>query len=233
MKRQIICGALGVWFAAAGAVFAQSEQGVVVELYTSQGCSSCPPADALLGELAKMPNVFGLALHVDYWDYIGWKDTFGNPQFSERQRNYARSAGDNMVYTPQMIIDGQARMVGNAAPPVKAAISGALERPRTIDLKVERNGNKVTISGVTKQALEAGTTVQLVHYIESQDVAIERGENAGLTVGYRNVVTSWQTVGNWVGTAPLKLTTDAGTGPIVVLVQRKGPRQVLAAARLK
>lgn len=233
MMRHIVSGAIGLWVAAASVAVAESEQGVVVELYTSQGCSSCPPADDLMSELVEMPGVIGLALHVDYWDYIGWKDTFGQEKFSERQRNYAHAAGDKMIYTPQIIVNGGARMVGNPAPPVVSAIAAAVKAPRNVTLTLQRQGANLLISGTTVQSLPAGTTVQLVHYTPQQNVEIERGENAGLTVNYRNVVTSWQKLGEWSGSGALEMTAAAGEGPVVVLVQSAGPREVLAAARLK
>jgi hypothetical protein len=233
MMRHIVSGAIGLWVAAASVAVAESEQGVLVELYTSQGCSSCPPADELMGELVDMPGVIGLALHVDYWDYIGWKDTFGQEKFSERQRNYAHAAGDKMIYTPQIIVNGGARMVGNPAAPVVNAISAAASAPKDVTLTLQREGGQVVITGSTGHPLPAGTTVQLVHYAPQQNVAIERGENAGLTVNYRNVVTSWQKLGEWTGSGALNMTADAGSGPLVVLVQSAGPREVLAAARLK
>jgi hypothetical protein len=233
MKAHIVCGAMGIWMAASGAVLAESQQGVLVELYTSQGCSSCPPADDLLGQLVEMPGVIGLALHVDYWDYIGWKDTFGQEKFSARQRGYAHAAGDKMIYTPQMIIDGGARMVGNDPQPVVQAIKLAAAVPQTITLTLAREAGQLHIDGKTQQPLPAGTTVQLVHYLETRNVEIERGENAGLTMDYRNVVTSWQSLGEWTGLQPLQMVADAGEGPVVVLIQAAGPRAVLAAAQLK
>jgi hypothetical protein len=233
MMRHIVSGAIGLLVATTTVAMAESEQGVVVELYTSQGCSSCPPADDLMGKLVDMPGVIGLALHVDYWDYIGWKDTFGQAKFTERQRNYAHAAGAKTIYTPQMIIDGGARMIGNSPAPVKNAIAAAAKAPQDVTLSLQRQGGKVIISGTTGHALPAGTTVQLVHYVPQQSVAIERGENAGRTITYRNVVTSWQKLGEWSGSAALRMEADAGSGPVVVLVQSEGPREVLAAARLK
>ena len=233
MKRQIAGAALGLWIAAAGVAAADSEQGVVVELYTSQGCSSCPPADELMAEISDMPGVIGLALHVDYWDYIGWKDTFGQAKFSERQRSYAHAAGDKMVYTPQMIIDGQARMIGNNPGPVVSAIASASRAAHDVTLTLRREGDKLVISGTTARALPNGTLVQLIHYSPKQSTAIERGENAGLTVDYHNIVTSWQRLGEWSGAQPLELVTDAGSGPVVVVIQSEGTREVLAAARLR
>lgn len=233
MNRHIVCGAIGLWMAASTLALAESQQGVLVELYTSQGCSSCPPADALLGELARMPGVIGLALHVDYWDYIGWQDTFGQEKFSARQRGYAQAAGDKMIYTPQMIVDGSARMVGNDPHPVLKAIKSAAARPKSVSLTLSRALGQLQISGKTQHALPAGTTVQMVQYLESRTVEIARGENAGRTIEYHNVVTSWQTLGEWSGAQPLQMVAEDAGGPVVVLVQATGPRAVLAAARLK
>ena len=233
MNTHIVCGAMGLWMAASTVALAESQQGVLVELYTSQGCSSCPPADDLLGQLVEMPGVIGLALHVDYWDYIGWKDTFGQAKFSARQRGYAQAAGDKMIYTPQMIVDGGARMVGNDPHPVVKAIKSAAAVPKTISLKLSRAAGQLHIAGKTQQPLPAGTTVQLVHYLDNKNVEIERGENAGRTIEYHNVVTSWQTLGEWSGLQPLQMVAEDGGGPVVVLVQAAGPRAVLAAARLK
>ncbi len=233
MMRHIVGGALGLWVAAATVAAADSEQGVVVELYTSQGCSSCPPADNLMGEISDMPGVIGLALHVDYWDYIGWKDTFGQAKFSERQRSYAHASGDKMIYTPQMIINGGERLIGNNPAPVVGAIAAAAKAPRDVTLSLQRQGGKLLITGSAAHPLPSGTFVQLVHYTEQKSVTIERGENAGLTMEYHNVVTSWQKLGDWSGTSDLRMEADAGSGPVVVLVQGAGPSEVLAAARLK
>lgn len=233
MKAHIVCGAMGLVMAASSSAFAESQQGVLVELYTSQGCSSCPPADELLGQLVDMPGVIGLALHVDYWDYIGWKDTFGQEKFSARQRDYAHAAGDKMIYTPQMIIDGNARLVGNDPNPVVDAIKSAKAVPQSISLTLSRQAGQLHIDAQTQRPLPAGTTVQLVHYLDTKTVEIERGENAGMKIDYHNVVTSWQTLGEWSGLQPLQMVADDADGPVVVLIQAAGPSTVLAAAQLK
>lgn len=113
---------------------------VVVELYTSQGCSSCPPADALLHELAARDDVLPLALHVDYWDYIGWKDKFARREHTRRQKGYARAGGRRMIYTPQMIIMGQEDVVGADAMQVESAIQKHQKQPRPVSLKLRRDG---------------------------------------------------------------------------------------------
>lgn len=234
MKRQIVSAACGLWLGAAQGAMAQSTEGVVVELYTSQGCSSCPPADALLAVLADQPGVIPLALHVDYWDYIGWADTFANPGFTDRQKAYARAAGEKMIYTPQMIVGGVERVLGAEAAEVAAAIQLRQAGANPVRLVVERVGDQLVIRLEADPPLTAPAFVQLVRYTNAADVAIAQGENAGLQVTYRNVVTSWERLGDWSGQAPLEMAADApGSDPAVVIVQREGPAEILAAAVLK
>lgn len=207
-------------------------QPVVVELYTSQGCSSCPPADALLARLAEDPGVIALALHVDYWDYIGWEDAFANPGFTKRQKAYAKAAGERMVYTPQMIVDGVARVVGHEPEEVAAAIARAAAAPRPVMLSVSREAGRVTIRAEANPPLAGPAIVQLVGYAPGKTVEIGHGENAGLSVEYRNIVTSWEPLGEWSGQGPLLLSATMAEGPGVVIVQSKGPSAILAAARV-
>lgn len=233
MMQRIVSAACGLWLCAAQTALAQDGGlPVVVELYTSQGCSSCPPADALLAELAEMPGVIPLALHVDYWDYIGWKDDFAQAGFTDRQKAYARAAGERMVYTPQMIVGGVDRVVGNEPKDVLAAISRAAKVPSPVRLSVRREGGKVVIQAEADPPLTEGAVVHLVAYRPGATVQIEHGENAGMAVEYRNIVTSWQEVTDWSGQAPLQISAVTGEEPAVVIVQRKGPGEILAAATL-
>jgi hypothetical protein len=233
MKRQIVSAAFGAWLLVAGQGVAQVSQGVVVELYTSQGCSSCPPADALLRDLAGQPGVIPLALHVDYWDYIGWEDRFANPAFTARQKAYAKAVQDKMVYTPQMIVGGVDRVVGNEPQSVARAIKAKAAMVSPVRIFVDRQGDKATIR-VESDAALGSSFVQLVRYTPSAKVAIERGENAGLTVSYANIVTSWQRLADWSGSGPLQIKADVpGNEPMVVIVQRSGPAEILAAAVVK
>lgn len=236
MMRQIFStfGAMALCAAAVmpKQAMAESEQGVVVELYTAQGCSSCPPADALMAKIAAMPGVIGLALHVDYWDYIGWEDTFAQPQFTDRQKAYARLAGEKMIYTPQMIVAGGARVAGNKPDEVAAALAGV--KPSPVVLNLARQGGDLVISASATQTLPGAVSVQLVNYTDQVLVDISRGENAGMKVAYHNIVTKWQQVGDWSGAEPLQLVTPAGVGPVVVILQAgPGPGPIIAAARLK
>ena len=229
-------GLIGSMMLCASAALADSEQGVVVELYTSQGCSSCPPADELMAKLAQTPGVIGLALHVDYWDYIGWADTFGQASFTERQKAYAHAAGEKMIYTPQMIVAGGARVAGNQPDEVAQALAAV--KPSPVLLSLQRQGGDLVIQASAPQPLASPVVVQLVHYTDRAEVEIERGENSGLKVVYSNIVTSWQKLGDWSGVAPLQLVTAAEGGPVVVILQSRapdgmGPGQIVAASRLK
>ncbi|MDB5660658.1 MAG: hypothetical protein JWS10_3273 [Cypionkella sp.] len=227
-----LCASVGMPKTALAESQQGSEQGVVVELYTSQGCVSCPPADELMAKLATTPGVIGLSLHVDYWDYIGWTDTFGQPAFTDRQKAYAKAAGEKMIYTPQMIVAGGARVAGNQPEEVAKALAAV--KPSPVVLNLTRQGDDLLISASAAQALPGTVSVHLVHYTDQALVDIDRGENAGLKVAYHNIVTSWQTLGTWAGAEPLKMQAPAGEGPVVVLLQAgPGPGQVIAAARLK
>ncbi len=231
--RHIVSAACGLWLCLPLPVAAQSTTGVLVELYTSQGCSSCPPADAFLSELAQADGVIALALHVDYWDYIGWEDAFADPAFTERQKMYARAANSRMVYTPQMIVGGLDRVEGNTPDAVVRFIGKHMAHSGGVDLTLTRKGAQVEIRASAAQPLAKGAMVQLVRYLPEATIQIERGENAGRSMTYHNIVTSWQRVGEWQGGAPLDMTADApGDEPVVVILQEPGPARVLAAARL-
>lgn len=241
MMRQIVRAALGhalgLSLVAAGgatAALAESQPGVVVELYTSQGCSSCPPADALMERVAAEPGVIALALHVDYWDYIGWQDTFGDARFTSRQKAYARAAGERMVYTPQMIVGGQVRLIGHEEEALYQAVAAARAQVPPVALSVTRQGERVRIRATAEPPLAQGVRVQLVRYLPQQTVEIGAGENAGARMTYMNVVTDWQVLGDWPGTAPLEIEAEApGDQPVVVILQDQGPARIIAAAALK
>ncbi|MDJ0827406.1 MAG: DUF1223 domain-containing protein [Rhodobacter sp.] len=213
---------------------AQGQGGpVVVELYTSQGCSSCPPADALLAELADRDDVIPLALHVDYWDYIGWKDSHANPAFTTRQKAYARAAGHRTIYTPQMIVGGKDHVVGYKPMQLAKLIEDHGDRTAPVEVLVTRNGGAVEISAPAV-AGASEMVVQLVRYKPKDTVEIRRGENAGRTITYVNIVTEWRNLGAWDGSEPLAMTAEAeGENPVVVLVQKSGHGAVQAAAHLR
>lgn len=208
------------------------ERVVVVELFTSQGCSSCPPADALLAELTGRDDVIPLALHVDYWDYIGWKDAFANPAFTKRQKGYAYAAGQRTVYTPQIVVGGSDHVVGYKPMHLAKLIEAHGAQPQDVALTLVRDGGTVEISA--QGALPGPVLVQLVRYVPAQQVDIRRGENAGRTLTYSHIVTEWHELGQWDGRGALSMQVDAaGDAPVVVLLQDAMHGPIRAAARLR
>lgn len=226
-----VCAA---WVALAGPAVAQNQStnAVLVELFTSQGCASCPAADAILAKLSADSRVIALSLHVDYWDYLGWKDKFADPKFTARQKEYAHHAREKMVYTPQMVVQGQDRVIGNKGAEVEAAIRLHLALMRDVGLVLDRQGDKVLIRA---NPIAGGPVrVQLVRFSPSESVEIKRGENAGKTITYHNVVRSWQLLEIWNGQAPLTLEADvSGAAQVAVILQADGPADVLGAAVLR
>jgi hypothetical protein len=195
----------------------------VVELFTSQGCSSCPPADKLLGEIAKNERVVALSLSVDYWDYLGWRDTLALHAHSVRQRAYADARGDRRVYTPQVVINGVAQVIGSDRGAIMSAIATAeANRVPAIPVTLKRNGDKIGI------VIGAGTGMRapvfLLTITSETAVAIGRGENRGKTISYHNAVRTWRRLGEWNGTemrasVPLSELTGSGADGVVVIVQ--------------
>lgn len=178
---------------------------VVVELFTSQGCSSCPPADELLGELSRRSGVLALSLNVDYWDYLGWRDTLGSPEHTKRQRDYAARRGDGQVYTPQMVINGRRHVVGSRRDQVYEAIGEEIGRDpdTTVAMSMAENGNElvIDIAGAPTDRLRQDSTIWLLMLEPQVDVVIERGENAGRTITYTNVPRKLMPAGMWQGDA--------------------------------
>ncbi|WP_415183963.1 DUF1223 domain-containing protein [Phaeovulum sp.] len=213
---------------------------VVVELFTSQGCSSCPPADALLADMSTRKDVIALALHVDYWDYLGWEDPFAQPAFTARQKAYARAAGERTIYTPQMIVDGADTLVAPRAADLSALIAAHAAGPDPVAVRLRPEGGKIVVDLSADPPLTTPAVIQIVRYTPSTRVEIVRGENAGRELDYANVVKAWHAVADWDGRGPLTLTvTLDGADPAVLIVQtaRPGksaplPGAILAAARL-
>lgn len=216
------------------AVSGEQTNGTVIELYTSQGCSSCPPADAMLAELATRDDVIPLALHVDYWDYIGWKDDLANPAFTSRQQAFAAAAGGRTIYTPQMVIGGVDHVIGSRPMEVMDQLQAHNAAPDAVALTLTREGDILTIAGETMRTTRGEAVVQLVRYTPEVVRNIKRGENAGETIAYANVVTSWEMAGVWDTAAPLALEAAVtGDEPIVVIVQDGTDGPVLGAAQLR
>ncbi len=227
------CLTMALPMAWTGAAQAQTNP-VVVELFTSQGCSSCPPADEMMQDMAKRSDIIALALHVDYWDYIGWKDEFASPQFTQRQHNYARAAGERTVYTPQFVVGGVDHVIGAKPMDVMDEIRDHASSASGVMVVLTRSGGTFHIEGTARQGARGPWVVQLVRYTPEQTVSIGRGENAGRTVTYSNVVTSWDVVGQWDGQPTFSADVPArGGAPAVVIVQQTGAGPILAAARLQ
>ena len=212
---------------------ALADSPVVVELYTSQGCSSCPPADKILGQLAEKDNVIALALHVDYWDYIGWKDKFADPAHTKRQRAYARAAGERTIYTPQMIIGGQTHVVGSRSMSVSDAVNKHARVDLPVNVTLKRSGNKLIVNATAESRIK-GAIVHVITYQDDARVKITRGENAGRTLTYHNIVQDWMTVGKWNGQGDYSTSVPVPSGvPVVVLFQAPNSGPILGASRLK
>ncbi|KAF0674808.1 DUF1223 domain-containing protein [Profundibacterium mesophilum] len=214
------------------APLAASDRMVVVELFTSQGCSSCPPADALLAQVAQRQDVIALALHVDYWDYIGWADMFAQPAFTKRQKAYAAAAGERMVYTPQIIVGGIDHVVGYQPIEVTQLIEKHGALPDRVALDLTRENGRIAITAEAVGPLPQVMAVQLVAVSPGREVAIDHGENAGKRIFYSNIVEGWHRLAEWNGAAPLSIEVE-DTMPgrkIAVLIQERGPGAIIAAA---
>lgn len=239
-----------VAFSPSSARAAMAEPVVVVELFTSQGCASCPPADAFLGELSQRKGLLVLSFHVDYWNYMGWKDPFSSPQMTKRQRGYAKHLGQRYVYTPQMVVDGGAQEEGAARAKIEALL---VEARKSIDKKLQlrisrgainqvkvvlpaaRVMNKKPADGAAAKPKSA--TLWLVAYDDKHTTEISKGENRGKTLDYYNVVRSLKPVANWEGKpmdVMLNLAEEiaAGYKNCAVLLQADGAGKIIAAARL-
>jgi len=181
----------------------------VVELFTSQGCSSCPPADALLRELSKRPDIIALSIHVNYWDYIGWKDPFASDETTARQHLYAAALHQRYVYTPEMVIDGAHDVTGSLEADVKTLIDEAAKRDRPrLAVAAKMSGKKIVVDLPAGDAKEKATVWLLT--IDREHVThVERGENTGRTLTDANVVRDVKKLGEWNG-KPLQLTADMG-----------------------
>jgi hypothetical protein len=233
----LIASFLSVTFAAARA----GEPRAVLELFTSQGCSSCPAADRLMGQLAKDPALVALSVPVDYWDYLGWRDTLANPAHSARQRAYARARGDGQVYTPQIVVSGAVDALGSDQTAVEQAItettkeSGVMSVPITLSVSASALSVKVPSAETSEQV---AAEVWLCPIARTVAVAIARGENRGRTITYHNVVRNWVKLGDWKGAqstwdVPLPQIKAAGIDAAAVMLQEgthERPGIVLGAA---
>jgi hypothetical protein len=214
----------------------------VVELFTSQGCSSCPPADRVLGELARDPHILAVSFPVDYWDYIGWKDTLAEPTYTLRQQAYAKTSGRSEVYTPQAIINGVAAAVGSDRDQIEEEENTTAKRAGvlSVPMKVAEQGDKINISvGAAPSGAPTNAAVFLIALASKRTVTVQRGENAGSTLTYSNVVRAITKVGDWNG-APINLQASLNQAHLndadayAVILQEGGrgaPSTILAAAK--
>jgi hypothetical protein len=235
-------GALGVCAIVAIIRPALAEPRAVVELFTSQGCSSCPPADKIIGELAKDPSVIALSMPIDYWDYLGWKDTLADSRFSARQKAYSHMRGDRDVYTPQVVVNGTAHVIGSD----RAGIEGAIGDTKKADwvmsvpVTMTQAGRQMTVSVAASDHGPAAMhgEVWICSVSKAVPIAIGRGENRGRELTYYNVVRNLLKVGDWNGnagswTVPLENISRDGVDAAVVYVQdgnRDKPGAMLGAA---
>lgn len=207
----------------------------VVELFTSQGCSSCPPADAFLGELAKRDDILALSVHVDYWDYIGWKDPFASPENTKRQRDYAAKMRMRYVYTPQMVIQGADHATGSDRSKVWAKIKKAAKTKR-VPVAISLAGGKLRVRVPGANTTDKAA-VWLAVYGHERETEIKRGENAGRTLRYHNVVSDMIRIGTWEG-QPLDIPTEVdgmgteGRDGCAVILQSLRTGRILGAARI-
>jgi hypothetical protein len=214
---------------------ANAEPRAVVELFTSQGCSSCPPADALLGKLAHDPNVIALTLAIDYWDYIGWKDTLAIPGHTNRQKAYSKMRGDRGVYTPQVIVNGSTQALGSDQADIERAIGQSHRASATLSVPVSIKvaDGRLTVDAPASKGTDEHAEVWLCPVSSAVPVAIGRGENHGRTITYHNAVRRWIRLGEWNGAAAswsisLKDLKNEGADKAAVLLQsgsasRPGP----------
>ncbi len=170
----------------------------VIELFTSQGCNSCPPADAILGDYAKDADILALSFPVDYWDYLGWKDTLASHENTVRQKAYSEARGDRQVYTPQVVVNGAAHVVGSNRQQIEAALNNSPPLPVPVSMEPGTDSTTVTI-GASPTPGKAKGTIWLALYDDPVTVPIERGENTGMSLTYYNVVRKLRPIAMWKG----------------------------------
>lgn len=224
-RHVMVGGATAVLAAASVRRATAATSPAVVELFTSQGCNSCPPADAYLTELARQPDILALAYHIDYWDQLGWRDPFSSPAATARQRAYARTLGLTTIYTPQMVINGRVDAVGSDRRQVAAAIATSARPEVPIALGRDHEALAVQVGAGTGQG-----RIWLVDYDLAHETRVRGGENAGRTLVNVNIVRHLEELGTWSGAAAAftRAMPRAGTGSAVLLQSERGA--ILGAA---
>ena len=222
--------------------FAQKR--AVVELFTSQGCSSCPAADAILGKYAIDPSVIALTMPVDYWDYLGWKDTLADRRFTLRQKAYSHMRADRKVFTPQLVINGVAQVVGSDSASIERGIidSRGVDAVMSVPIALRVTGGNISVSVAaappTASIRASQGEVWICSVSRAVSIAVRRGENHGQALTYHNVVRYWLKVGDWSGsksnfTVPIENVARDGIDAAVVYLQhgsRDRPGAMLGAA---
>ncbi len=219
---------------------AAERQPVVVELYTSQGCNSCPPADAYFGELAERRDLLPLAFHVDYWNYIGWTDPFAKPWATARQRGYVKSLNERYVYTPQIVVGGAAQGIGSERDTVEGLIRDAVSHKAPqldLELRWREDGALLVDVGAGDSPAKSPADIWLIGYDKPHETQVLRGENAGRTAVDHQAVRNYRRIGGWPGwslelVVPPGEVAGLGSGGVAVLVQAAGQGPVLAARRI-
>lgn len=240
LRRRLASASLIAGALIASSSFAGAAPRALLELFTSQGCSSCPPADKLLGEFAKDPSLVALSLPIDIWDYLGWKDTLALPGHTTRQRAYAEARGDRQVYTPQLVVNGTIHVVGSDRAAVEHAIAETHRNPEIMSLAVMAStaDSELTVTVKGTPGKQTHGEVWLCPLAHAISVAIGHGENRGHTVVYHNVVRAWRKLGDFAGadsswTVPLNTIEKGKVDAAAVIVQegtRAKPGVVLGAA---
>jgi hypothetical protein len=236
-------GAVGICAIIAIIRPAHADPRAVVELFTSQGCSSCPPADKVIGQLAQDPSVIAMSMPIDYWDYLGWKDTLADSRFSARQKAYSRMRGDRDVYTPQAIVNGSVHVLGSDLAGIENAIgvTGKENGVMSIPVTLSQSGKQITVSVAAsnnKSPVAVHGEVWICSISKAIPISISRGENRGKDLTYYNVVRNLVKLGDWNGNAgswsvPLDNVEHDGVDAAVAYVQdgsRDKPSPMLGAA---
>jgi hypothetical protein len=221
---------------------ASLEPKAVVELFTSQGCSSCPSADAVLGRLVKRDDVIALSLSVDYWDYLGWKDTLASPKFSARQRDYGKTRGDGAIYTPQVVVNGMVHVNGSDEDQIGRLIDKTAKvlAASHVAMRLSQDKSKLVVeAGPAPAGVPAkDATLWLAVISKRVTVPIERGENQGKTITYNNVVQELIPIGTWSGKS-MSVQLDrhtfmrSGSDRCAVLLQQGPGGPIVGAALLR
>jgi hypothetical protein len=239
MVRRCLAYAVVVVCSAAPLSFVQAEPRAVVELFTSQGCSSCPPADKLLGELANDPSLVAISVPIDIWDYLGWKDTLADPRNTARQKAYAHVRGDGQIYTPQVVVNGSLHVLGSDKTAIERAIeksrkNGAMNSP---PVSMAMADGHINVSIADAADAHPAAEVWLCGLVKAVTIAIGRGENKGRTITYHNVVRRWVKLGDWAGkthswSMPSQALKGDGIDEAAILIQSgsvEKPKAILGA----